>query len=124
MTIKITFLVSVCILLSSCFGPRNVDYRTVWDEQGKELKILVNQIKSNGTYKWGNHDFPNNRRAIQLDNKNLMIKFYTDRGLMDHFSAFVYTNDKKEMEQLDEQTGRDKNDNYVKLEKHWYYIQH
>lgn len=139
--IKMTFLSSICILLSSCFCFRNVDYKTVWSEQGKALKLLVKKIKSTGTYEWGNHDFPNNfeypfddgfhlsfgyddnGKAIQLDNKNFMIKFYTDRGLMDHFSAFIYTNDKKQMEQFDEETGRDKNDEDVKLEEHWYYIQ-
>lgn len=141
MKLKMTLFFSICLMLSSCFGPRDTDYKTVWNEQGKELKVLVKQIKSNGTYEWGNHDFPNNfeypfddgfhlsfgyddsGKAIQSDNKNLMIKFYTDRGLMDHFSAFIYTNDKKEIEQLDEQTKQDKNDKDVKLEEHWYYIQ-
>ncbi len=90
---------------------------------------------------WGNHDFPNNfeypfddgyhlsfgydenGKAIQSDNKNFMITFYTDRGLMDHFSAFIYTNDIKQMKVLDQQTESDNKDEDVKLEEHWYYIQ-
>lgn len=141
MKYKSLFYLPICLVLSSCFGPRNVDYKTVWNEQGKELKLLVITIKTNGNFERGNHDFPNsldypfddgfhlsfgyddNGKAIQLNDKNLTIKFYTDRGLMDHFSAFIYTNDQIEIEQLDKQSENDKNDEDVKLEEHWYYIQ-
>jgi hypothetical protein len=141
MKLKTTLFFPFCLILSSCFGPRDIDYKTVWNEQGKELKVLVKQIKTNGTLEWGNHDFPNNfeypfddgyhlsfgydenGNAIQSDNKNFMITFYTDRGLMDHFSAFIYTNDIKQMKELDQQTESDNKDEDVKLEEHWYYIQ-
>ena len=141
MTIKMMLLFSICILLSSCLGPRNVDYKTVWSEQGKELKLLVKTIKAEGKLEWGNHDFPNtfdypfddgfylsfgyddNGKAIQLDDKNLTITFYTDRGLMDHYSAFIYTNDPSKIKELDEETERDKKDEDVKVENHWYYLQ-
>ncbi|MEN9398981.1 MAG: hypothetical protein RL632_82 [Bacteroidota bacterium] len=141
MTLKLTLLFPICLVISSCFGPRNVDYKTVWNEQGKELKVLVKTIKTNGNVQRGNHDFPNNfddpfndgfhlsygcddtGKAIQLDDKNMTINFYTDRGLMEHFSAFIYTNDPKVIVHLDEETNRDKTDEDVKLEAHWYYIQ-
>lgn len=141
MKLKIVFILLICSVFSSCFRPRDIDYKSIWNEYGDELKVLVRQIKSDVAYRWGNHDFPNNfkypfddgfhlsfgfddnGRAIESDNKNFMIKFYTDRGIMDHFSAFIYTNDKKKMEQFDEETKRDNNDEDVKLEEHWYYIQ-
>lgn len=137
---KSLFFILICLVLSSCFGPRDIDYKAVWLEQGKELKLLVSTIKANGNLEWGNHNFPNtfdypfedgfhlsfgyddNGKAVQFGDQNLTIKFYTDRGLMDHFSAFIYTNDQIEIEQLDKQTESDKNDEDVKLEKHWYYI--
>ena len=139
-TLKIILLLPICLLISSCFGPRIVDYKTVWNEQSKELKLLVKKIKTDGNYEWGNHNFPDNfnypfddgfhvkyvydetGKAINLDSKNLTITFYTDRGLMDHFSAFIYTNDLKVIEQLNEQAKYDEDDENVKLEEHWYYI--
>lgn len=141
MKLKITLFLPISLILSSCFGPRDTNHKAVWNEQGNELKKLVRQIKSNGAYERGNHDFPDTfeypfndgfhlcfgydstGKAIQSDNKNLMIQFYTDRGLMDHFSAFIYANNKMQMEQLDEQTQQEKNDKDIKLEEHWYYIQ-
>lgn len=141
MILKFMPILPICLLFSACFGPRDIDYKSVWKEQGGELRTLVRTIKTKGNFQWGNHDFPTNfsypfddgfhvkygydenGKAIQLDSKNLTIEFYTDRGLMDHFSAFIYTNDPKEIEFLDEQTNRDYKDKDVKLETHWYYVQ-
>ena len=141
MKFKSLYYFPIYLILSSCFGPRNVDYKTVWFEQGKELKLLVKTLKTKNNLKYGNHDFPSSYdypfddgfhvsfgfdhtgETIHVDDKNLTIKFYTDRGLMDHFSAFIYTNDQKEIAKLDVETEQDKNDEDVKLQEHWYYIQ-
>ena len=140
-TIFLTLQLSLFLSVSSCIESKTHDYRNTWNNQGKELKILLKSIKSKRTYICGNHDFPDNfsfpfdngfyvsygydenRKAIRIDNKNLTVKFYTDRGLMDHYSAFIYSNDKNEIEQLNNQVESDKKDTDVKLEKNWYYIQ-
>ena len=140
--VYLTIFFPIYFLISSCLGPRNIEYKTIWSEQGKNLKILLKTIKSNKKYKWGNHDFPDyfsypfddgfnisygydkeTGKAISYDDKNITIKFYTDRGLMDHFSAFIYTNDLKVIEQLNTQVDYNHKDTDVKLEKYWYYIQ-
>ncbi|MEK6482614.1 hypothetical protein WJR50_34120, partial [Catalinimonas sp. 4WD22] len=56
-------------------------------------------------------------------NDVVTIKFYINRGFLDHYSAFVYTDDQSKIDELDERiswdTGDDKN---LKLEKNWYRV--
>jgi hypothetical protein len=132
---NITFL--IILILSSCLGPRNIDYKKVWVEQGEELKKLVVKIKS-GSYKRGINEFPDQFEYpfddgfligydgkgtnSPIDTNSLTIRFYTDRGLLDHFSSFIYTNDNIEIEILNHKSNLNNNDQNVKLENNWYYI--
>ncbi|TKK64589.1 hypothetical protein FC093_22225 [Ilyomonas limi] len=50
----------------------------------------------------------------------ITITFYTDRGLIDHYSGFVYTNDPTDMENFEERLKEGGND--TKMEKNWYFI--
>jgi hypothetical protein len=48
--------------------------------------------------------------------------FYTDRGLVDHYSAFIYTNDTTQIKKFEEKVKRGGND--LKKDKNWYFIHH
>lgn len=50
----------------------------------------------------------------------LTVMFYTDRGLVDHYSAFIYSNDSTQIQELEEKVMRGGND--FKKEANWYFI--
>lgn len=132
------YLIPVCLLfLLGCFpGPRKIDHNKEWEKWSSDLKNLVSQIELNyKKYSIGNNDFPpefsypfddgyrihhyGNGTEEPIKPDSLTIIFYTDRGLMDHFSAFVYTNDPKQIKIYDDKI---KNSGDYKMEKSWYYI--
>ena len=51
----------------------------------------------------------------KTDKNNLTVEFYIDRGFLDHYSAFVYTNDKKKIQELEEGANK-------KLDENWYIV--
>ena len=58
---------------------------------------------------------------IHYSNDNsLTIKFYTDRGLLDNYSAFVYSSDAVQIEELNHRVRHGFYDS--KKEANWYYI--
>lgn len=59
--------------------------------------------------------------VIQLGAKNqLTVTFFINRGFLDHYSAFVYTNDPDEIKRIENYIRlRVKGDNF-KIEKNWY----
>jgi len=52
--------------------------------------------------------------------ETLTITFFTDRGLLDHYSGFIYSNNKEMVESLDEKVKEGGND--YKKEMNWYFI--
>lgn len=50
----------------------------------------------------------------------LTVLFYTDYGLMDHYSAFIYTNDSNDLIQLNEQVQNGGND--YKINENWFQV--
>jgi hypothetical protein len=51
---------------------------------------------------------------------SLTVLFYTDYGLMDHYSAFIYSNDSSDLIQLNEQVrygGKD-----YKISENWFEV--
>ncbi len=59
--------------------------------------------------------------AIQtLKDTFVTITFYTDRGLNDHYSGFIYTNDKTDIKTFDDKVKNGGND--FKLQPNWYLI--
>ena len=100
------------------------------------MKELADEIRNNKDqkYHFGNNSFPERfsypfddgffinygRPASAVDPNHISIRFYLDRGLMDHFSAFIYTNDPDEIAMLDEKVKQAAND--YKLETNWYIV--
>jgi hypothetical protein len=65
--------------------------------------------------------FKSNEVTIQtLKDTFVTITFYTDRGLNDHYSGFIYTNDTTDMKTFDDNVKNGGND--FKLQQNWYLI--
>lgn len=65
--------------------------------------------------------FKNQQVAMsQKENTAVTITFYTDRGLLDHYSAFIYTNNPEDITFFDDKVKNGGN-NY-KLAPNWYQI--
>jgi hypothetical protein len=65
--------------------------------------------------------FKSNEVTIQtLKDTFVTITFYTDRGLNDHYSGFIYTNDSTDVKTFDENVRNGGND--FKLKNNWYLI--
>ena len=65
-----------------------------------------------------------NEIAIYKTNDdNLTVLFYINRGFLDHYSAFVYTNDKKKIQELEKRTTLKKGAHInKKLDVNWYRV--
>lgn len=130
---------SILFLLPSCLSfmePREIDWEREWKSHKQELKSLVDQIKSDSAvlYSSGMNEFPKNfdypfdegfdlkyiGNSSPGTTKLLYISFYLDRGIADHFSAIIYTNDTSSTTYLDKKVQRGGND--FRLEEGWYAI--
>lgn len=132
----LNIIIVLGISLTSCKifkSSRQIDWKKEWIESGGALKDLTQQIKKNenGIYKPGNNNFPLSFHypfdegfsigySAQIDTGAISIRYYLDRGLLDHFSAFIYTNDSAELAELEIKIQQDGNDS--KIEEHWYIV--
>lgn len=75
----------------------------------------------------GDYDFPKNFEypfdqgfIVNRTDKSVTLRFYTDRGLLDHYSAFIYTTDSTMRSELDEKARSGANAHFIG--KNWYMI--
>ncbi len=117
-------------------GPREIDWKKEWEENGSSLKNLTQEIKGNreGKYQMGNNSFPGSfdypfdegfyigygSRDTLIDTNKISIRYYVDRGLLDHFSAFIYTKDSSEIKELEIKVQQGGND--YRIEDNWYMV--
>lgn len=108
-----TFLFSSCNPFSGSSnpfpGPRKIDWEKEWEKNESKLKALTADILAQGSnkYKTGINDFPkgfsypfDDGFAISrtydttgvntINTKRITITYYVDRGLLDHYSAFIF----------------------------------
>jgi hypothetical protein len=132
-TLMIPFILTSCIPFER---PRVINWKKEWKESGTSLKDLTQQIKENkeGIYQIGNNNFPSSfdypfndgfyigygSQNMLIDTNKISIRFYIDRGLLDHFSAFIYTKDSAEIKQLESKVQQGGND--YKIENNWYVV--
>ena len=132
-TLVLAFMFTSC---NPFGGPREIDWKKEWKESGKDLKNLTQEIKENreGKYQMGNNSFPSSfdypfddgfyigygTRDTLIDTNKISIRYYVDRGLLDHFSAFIYTKDSSEIKELEIKVQQGGND--YKIEDNWYMI--
>lgn len=116
----------IIIGTSSLFiGPKVVEYLD-WTLRRKTREAIVTRFKNENPetpiYKLKDTSFPpisNGGNEILIDkgkNGELTIEFYIDRGFIDHYSAFVYTDNSTYEREL-------KSSSYAKrLDNNWYKI--
>lgn len=129
------YIILILFLHTSC-GPRNIDWETEWSKHHVQLEKLKNDILKKGDQKYnlGNNDFPREfeypfddgfsincyNGNSGIDSKKITIKFYMDRGLLDHYSAIVFTNDSAVIAEMDENVKNEGND--FKIKQNWYAV--
>ena len=129
---KTISLLILAITITGCipFGPRKVNWGKEWRKWNPELKQLASKIEgAPDSYKAGNHDFPPNFKYpfdqgfhINKNDGTLTITFYLDRGVLHHFSAFIYTTSDSKISELNSEV---KNGGYnFNLGDNWYIINH
>jgi len=110
-----------------------------WSAMKSERERVVANIRSN--YKdtvtnnnRGYYPIPNNKisliplsrggiaKIIKRNGDTISVEFYIDRGFIDHYSAFLYTNDPDEKAAMDRSIKEGKYGFYKKLDKNWYSI--
>lgn len=63
---------------------------------------------------------PNEFRIEKKTDSTVTILFYTDFGLLDHYSGFIYTNDQFDLKRLNGKVSDDEND--YKISENWFEI--
>jgi len=127
--------------LASCNpfpGPRKVDLKKEWAKSGFHLKTLAQQILQDpAKFQFGNNEFPDDfeypfddgfflnygsrhSSTENIQQQTVTIKFYTDRGLLDHYSAIIFTNNPIDIGEFESNVANGGND--YKLEEGWYAI--
>ena len=99
-------------LISLFFGPTIVE-KLDWEMRRKTRETIItsirNEIQNRRTFnsynveKWNFPPISNGSKEIDIskgEKGELTIRFYIDRGFIDHFSAFVYTNDPNELKRF------------------------
>lgn len=56
------------------------------------------------------------------ENGTTSVEFYIDRGFIDHYSAYLYTNDKEEIIDLDRAIASGNDHEFKKFDDNWYRI--
>jgi hypothetical protein len=142
MKIFLNFFFLLVITGTSCNpfpGPRNIDWKKEWKNNQTKLKALTQDIlkQVNKKYTAGINEFPDNfdypfddgfsirtpfvnNGNEKIDINNITITFYVDRGLLDHYSAFIFTNDSSSIDEFDRNVLNGGND--FKIESNWYMI--
>lgn len=135
-------IVTLIVIITGCSpfpSPRKIDWKKEWLNNGNKLKSLTKDIlrKGDEKYKPGINDFPDgfdypfddgfgisgthsNDGIIGIDPEKITITFYVDRGIMDHYSAFIFTNDSSAIFNFDKNVENGGND--YKIEPNWYII--
>lgn len=114
---------------SLIFGSELIE-KLDWELRLKERNSIVEKIL-NGEIKDSKlmmNSFPpisNGGNEIFIDYKpegSITVTFYIDRGFIDNYSAFIFTNDDSKIKEFDARTKSDWNKTNKKLDSNWYRI--
>ncbi|TFF34826.1 hypothetical protein [Mucilaginibacter psychrotolerans] len=56
------------------------------------------------------------------DDKTVSVEFLINAGYLDHYSAFLYTNDPDKIKEIEERIAAGKSEGYNKLDTNWYRV--
>ena len=95
----------------------------------KSKKLRTNNNDKNVLYTLDNWKFPlisnegNKILISQTELGKLTVEFYINRGFLDHYSAFVYTNDQEKIKELEDYMSIKKStETNKKLDQNWYRV--
>ncbi|MGG5208753.1 hypothetical protein ACQWU4_07375 [Chryseobacterium sp. MIQD13] len=129
---KVVFQILLsAILCTACFFTGTQATPKIWDDNKEDLIEIVNRVSSNSkNYEEGANKIPEDLDFSYCehfivsgdlkDRNNITITFYTNSGLVDHYSAIIYTTQKGLIEQLEYNVKNGGND--FKLKNNWYAI--
>ena len=101
-----------------------------WHLRRSTRNEIVEQVKQ-GNLKGGKlsgRNFPpisNDQNNIYVEkptDKTVSVTFYINPGFLDHYSAFVYTNDPEEQKDVEEWVSSGKREGFAKLDTNWYRV--
>lgn len=91
--------------------------------------MRTNNNDKNVLYTLDNWKFPlisnggNKILISQTELGKLTVEFYINRGFLDHYSAFVYTNDQEKIKELEDYMSIKKStETNKKLDQNWYRV--
>ena len=136
---KLGVILTICIGCFTLFFSEEIIEKLDWQfrrDSREEIVELIkaDKLKPNVTHNniictlenWNIPPISNggNEIAIYKTDKNkLTVEFYINRGFLDHYSAFVYTNDKDKIKELEERTTLNKGLHVnKKLDENWYRV--
>jgi len=136
---KLGVILTICIGSLSLFFGEDIIEKLDWKfrrNSREEIVQLVKEgeLKPNVTHNniictLENWKFPpisngGNEIAIyKSDRGKLTVEFYINRGFLDHYSAFVYTDDSEKIKELEEHMSYKKGLHINKqLDEHWYRV--
>lgn len=124
--------------LTLFLGEETIEKLDWWFRRNSRQEIIelvkAGRLKPNVTHNhiictledWNIPPISNGGNEIAIyktDDNRLTVEFYINRGFLDHYSAFVYTNDKEKIQELDERTALNTGLNVnKKLEENWYRV--
>ncbi len=124
--------VVIAILIGSVslfFGSSFIE-RLDWELRQKERNLIIEKALNGeiNSYKHKMNCFPpisNGGNEVIIDNipeGTITVKFYIDRGFIDHYSAFIYTTDTSRIKIFEARTKSDHHKTNRKLKENWYRI--
>jgi hypothetical protein len=98
------------------------------DKIVEEVKAGILEPDDNGIYHLTSNTFlpisngGNDIVITEKENGTTSVEFYIDRGFIDHYSAFLYTNDENEIAGLDRVIANGSNRAFKKFGDNWYRV--
>jgi hypothetical protein len=127
--IKIGCFVGIALGIATLFSEHVVEHLDWTLRRGARTKI-VEQVKS-GRFEGGHlfeWYFPpisnghNNIPVERLTAKTVSVEFLINSGVLDHYSAFLYTDDPDKKKDIEERIISGKRMGFAKLDTNWYRV--
>lgn len=136
---KLGFILTISIGSFTLFFGEDIIEKLDWEFRQNSRKEIIELVKAeklkpNVSHNniictldnWNIPPISNGGNEIAIyktDDGKLTVEFYINRGFLDHYSAFVYTNDKEKIQELEERTTLNKGLHVnKKLDENWYRV--
>ncbi|MEO7211625.1 hypothetical protein [Mucilaginibacter sp.] len=127
--IKVGCIAGIVLGIVTLFSEDAIEYLD-WTLRRGTRNEIVEQIK-NGNLEGGRlhgRYFPpisnpdNNILVEKSNGKTVSVEFLINSGFLDHYSAFLYTNNPDKMKDIEERISSGKRKGFAKLDTNWYRV--